>query len=333
MQPPKVSVVIPVYNCERYIGDAIRSVQAQTYPASEIIVVDDGSSDGTSAAVQACSGVKYLRQQNRGEPAARNLGIQHAAGDLIAFLDGDDLWTPDKLALQLPCLQAHPAWAMIYSDMATFDDRGVIDGSVKQRFQITFPQGNIFRQLFQETLFGSGSVVVHKEVFHKIGMFDESLLVGSDYEMWLRIARHFEVGYIDKPLLLYRQHSSMSTLNLGRALQDGMPWEAVVLKKVLKGYPAIAAECGRSLVNRRLAKPFACMGHTLLRLGDHTHARPMFRQALRYWPANRSYAFFYLATFAKPGCLAVARRIFGRRNRGDSSEGTRASGASHAAAL
>lgn len=252
MQPPKVSVVIPVYNCERYIGDAIHSVQAQTYPASEIIVVDDGSSDGTAAAVQACSGVKYLRQQNRGEPAARNLGIQHAAGDLIAFLDGDDLWTPDKLALQIPCLQAHPAWAMIYSDMATFDDQGVIDGSVKERFQITFPQGNIFRQLFQETLFGSGSVVVRKDVFHKVGMFDESLLVGSDYEMWLRIARHFEVGYVDKPLLMYRQHSSMSTLNLGRALQHGMPWEAVVLKKVLEGYPAVAAECGRSLVNRRL---------------------------------------------------------------------------------
>jgi len=315
MPTSRVSVIIPVYNCERYIADAIRSVQAQTHPPFEIIVVDDGSTDKTGAVVRACGTVKYLRQENRGEPAARNLGIEHAAGDLIAFLDGDDLWTPDKLAVQVPYLEEHPGYAMVYGDMTTFDDRGTIDESVKQRFHITFPEGNIFLPLFKETLFGSGSVVVRKECFHKVGPFDESLLVGSDYEMWLRIARNFAVGYVDRPVLMYRQHSSMSTLNLGRALQDGMPWEVLVLTKILARYPAIPAECGWSVINQRLAKPYACMGHTLLRVQDHANARRMFRKALRHWPTNKSYGLFYLATFARPSHLAAVRRIYGKLNR------------------
>jgi glycosyltransferase involved in cell wall biosynthesis len=274
--------------------------------------VDDGSRDGTASVVQGYRGsVKYLRQENRGEPAARNLGIRNARGSYIAFLDGDDLWTPDKLAVQMEYFDKNQSCDLVYSDMKTFDDEGVIEESVKKRFNIIFPRGNIFRQLFRETLFGSGSVVLRKRCFETIGFFDETLLVGSDYEMWLRIARRFEVGYIDRPLLMYRQHPTMATRSLGRVLQHGMPWEVVVLKRTLELHPGIIEELGMSAINQRLSKPYACMGHTFLQQQNHLNARGMFREALAHWPTNLQYRLFYLATFTRPYHLAGIRKLYG----------------------
>src|SRR5690242_5053753 len=109
MERATVSVIIPAYNSERYIADALRSVLAQTYMPQEIIVVDDGSSDGTARALDPFrSTIRYIYQKNRGEPAARNTGMREAKGDYIAFLDADDLWLPEKLDLQMTYLAAHP---------------------------------------------------------------------------------------------------------------------------------------------------------------------------------------------------------------------------------
>src|SRR5579872_3523283 len=200
MQSATVSVIIPAYDSERYVADAVRSVLAQTYRPYEIIVVDDGSTDGTARALEAFGGeIRYLHQDNRGEPAARNTGMRAATGEYIAFLDSDDLWLPQKLELQMAYFAVHPACAFVYSDMSTFDENGVMDASVKVRFNITFPSGNIFRALFRETLFGSGSVVFRRTCLEKVGYFDEDFLVGSDYEMWLRIALHYECGVVDLP--------------------------------------------------------------------------------------------------------------------------------------
>ena len=103
-----VSVVIPVYNAARFLADAIRSVQAQRHPRIEIIVVDDGSTDGSGEVARSFAGVRCLRQANGGIAAARNAGVHEARGNLLAFLDADDLWTPGKLALQLDVLRADP---------------------------------------------------------------------------------------------------------------------------------------------------------------------------------------------------------------------------------
>ena len=169
----RVSVVIPTYDCAQYIGKAIDSVLTQTYRPWKIIVVDDGSTDGTSDVLGLYKGmVKYLRQENRGEPAARNLGIRSAVAEFIACLDADDLWLPEKLELQMAYFASHPSVRPRYTDMKTFDETGVLDESVKARYNLTFPRGNIFRPLFCETLFGSGSVVFRKECVDKVGYFD-----------------------------------------------------------------------------------------------------------------------------------------------------------------
>jgi Glycosyl transferase family group 2 len=235
--------------------------------------------------------------------------MRAATGEYIAFLDADDLWLPQKLELQMAYFAVHPACAFVYSDMSTFDENGVADASVKVRFNITFPSGNIFRALFRETLFGSGSVVFRKACLEKVGYFDEDFLVGSDYEMWLRMALHYECGVVDTPLLRYRQHPHMSTRGLGRAMCDGVPWEVKALKKILRLYPQAAEELGRTMIKQRLSKPFADMAHTWLQMGEHQQARRLFRQAMAYWPGNWRYWPFYLATFLTPSQIAGLRKL------------------------
>jgi glycosyltransferase involved in cell wall biosynthesis len=311
MHRAKVSVIIPAYNSELYIADALRSILAQTYLPQEIIVVDDGSCDGTARALDPfLPAIRYIYQNNGGEPAARNTGMREAKGDYIAFLDADDLWVPEKLDLQMAYLAAHPEYAFVYSDMSTFDENGIVDRSVKARFNITFPTGNIFRALFHETLFGSGTVLFHRECLEKAGYFDEELLVGSDYEMWLRMAQHVEMGVVDKPLLLYRQHSTMSTRSLGRAMRGGVPWEVLALNKVLCSYPEASQQLGRSVVKRRLAKPYADLAHTWLQQRNHKNARKLFGRAIAYSPAEWQYSLFYLATFLPPARMEGLRRLY-----------------------
>lgn len=311
MQPAKVSVVIPAYNCERFIAAALDSVLAQTYQPSEIIVVDDGSRDGTAGVLRSYAGrIRCLYQENRGEPAARNLGVRHASGEFIAFLDGDDLWLPQKLQLQMDYFDTHPACALVYTDMKTFDEHGVIEESVRERFNIIFPSGNIFPQLFRETLFGSGSVVCRRACLDRVGLFDEKLLNGSDYEMWLRIARHFEVGYIDQPVMMYRQHANMSTRTQGRLVPDEVPWEAVALTRIVELYPEVVQELGKREVNHRFSKPHATLAHLHLRLGDHATARRQFVRAIAYWPSNWQYWMFYMASFLRPAQMMKVKKFY-----------------------
>jgi glycosyltransferase involved in cell wall biosynthesis len=311
MQRAMVSVVIPVYNNEPYIAAAVKSVLSQTLPPEEIIVVDDGSTDGTAAALKSFgNSIKYVYQQNRGEPSARNTGIRESTSEYIAFLDGDDLWRANKLELQMEYLHKHPNCALVYTDMSTFDENGIIDASVKDRLQVPLPSGHIFAALFKTALFGSGSVVFRKACIDSVGYFDEELLVGSDYEMWLRIARHFELGAVDQPLLMYRHHAAMSTRGIGLKMCKGVPWEVTVLGKILRLYPETMDELGMSTVNRRMARPYAGLAQTSFRRSDHGSARDLVRKAIRYWPTNASYWTLYGATFFHPAQIAVARKLY-----------------------
>lgn len=311
MERLKISAVIPAYNAERYVAAAVDSVLAQTYPAFEVIVVDDGSIDGTAAVLTRYGNtIRYIRQENRGEPAARNSGIRNATGDFIAFLDADDLWTPDKLQLQAEYLQAHKNCALVYSDMATFSETGTVLRSFRERFKFPFVAGKIFTQLFSRNMFGSGSVVFRKSCVDVVGWFDESLLIGSDYEMWLRITRHFEAGYVDKALLLYRQHPGMSTRGLGQVLQGQDPWQVIVLKKILRQYPEAEKELGKSLIERRMSRPFAILGFNLFTKKDYAHSRQMLRRALDYWPTNLQYRLVYLLTLLPPPQVEMVRKLY-----------------------
>ena len=313
MAPKKITALIPTYNCERYICDAIDSVLAQTYPVHEVIVVDDGSADKTeSVLARYGTRIKYIRQANAGPPAARNTGIARATGDFIALLDSDDMWLPEKLERQVKYLEKHVECGLVYTDMKTFDDTGIIEESVKVTRNLTLPSGHIFPQVFAETLFQTSAVLIRKTCVDAVGTFDASLRMGDDYELFMRIARHYELGYVDQPLVLYRQHPSQGTRTWGKQLQQGVPWEFLVLKKIVDAYPAMIEELGRSKVRQRLSKPYFAIAYACLAEGDHKNARKLLRGALRYWPGNLGYLRYYLMSFLGPQTLATVRGLYER---------------------
>lgn len=311
MASTKISALIPTYNCERYICDAVDSVLAQTYPVHEVIVVDDGSTDQTRAILARYGQrIRYIRQVNAGPPAARNTGIAHAKGDFIALLDSDDLWVPRKLERQMDYLGNRPECGLIYTDMKTFDETGIIEESVKASRNLTLPSGRIFPQMFAETLFQTSAVLIRKSCIDTVGPFDTSLRMGDDYEFFMRISRHYELGYVDEPLVLYRQHPDQGTRTWGKQLQQGVPWEFLVLKKIVDAYPAMIEELGRSQVYQRLSKPYFALAYACMAEGDHKNGRKLLQGALRYWPGNLGYLRYYLMTFLRPETLAKVRGLY-----------------------
>jgi glycosyltransferase involved in cell wall biosynthesis len=312
-EPAAVSVIIPAYNCEQYVAEALDSVFAQTLYPHEIFVVDDGSTDGTRRVLDAyIPQIIYVYQHNRGAAAARNNAIRRATGDFIAFLDADDLWLPEMLASQIDCFRKHPTCGLVYTDMKMFDASGIIHESVRDWLGMSMPVGYVFPELFWETLFCPSSVLCRRECFDEVGLFDDTLRHGDDYQMWLRIARRFELGCVDKPLMMYRQHPEMLTRRVGQKLINGMPWETRILRSVLDLHPEIIEELGERTVCRRLAKPYFYLACGAIASGEHRQARFLLREALRGWPSNLRYVLLYLATFFSPPQVAMIRNTYHR---------------------
>lgn len=186
---PKVSVIIPTYNRERFIADAIDSVLTQTYDDFEVIVVDDGSSDGTPAILSryADDRLIHLRQNNNGRSRARNRALAIARGKYIAFLDSDDVYLPDKLALQVSFLDSHPDVGMIYTSAACIDEEG---RGINYRY-VASVSGDIYRHIafFEPVTITLPTVMARRSVFDRAGMFDERMERFEDTDMWRRISK------------------------------------------------------------------------------------------------------------------------------------------------
>lgn len=225
----KVSVIIPTYNSAQYIKEALNSVFSQTYKNIEVIVIDDGSTDNTKQVLDefllskgfrienkenGChytlnakpyTLISYFYQENKGPASARNRGIQEARGEYIAFLDADDLWLPEKLEKQLKLFKMDQRLKFVYC--GEYLVRPGEDGTrceVKLEKSLQKGRG---QQFLLKNCVGSASVVVaNRECFCNVGLFDESLKVAEDWDMWLRIYRKFPFGYIKEPLVKIRAH-------------------------------------------------------------------------------------------------------------------------------
>jgi glycosyltransferase involved in cell wall biosynthesis len=199
---PFVSVIIPTHTRRRRVLEAIASVRAQCdCPAGEIIVIDDGSTDGTDTAVaEFADGVRYVRQDQHGVAAARNRGAAVARGEWLAFLDSDDLWKPRKLAAQLTFHAAHPELSVSQTDEVWFrHGRRVNPRSYHRK-----PSGDIFLPSLHRCLVSPSAVMMRRETFVGLGGFDEGLDVCEDYDLWLRVASRMHVGLIRQPLVIKR---------------------------------------------------------------------------------------------------------------------------------
>lgn len=212
-RPPLVSVVIPNYNYGRYLKNAIESVLEQTYPHVEVIVVDDGSTDDSERVVQDYSErVRWLKQANQGVSAARNRGIRESQGALVAFLDADDAWRADKLAQQVPRF-TRPGVGMVYSGVRFVDEPGR-----PLRTRVVGESGRVLRGM--ALMRGPGvpasgsSAVLRRECLDRIGGFDVTLSTAADWDMWRRVACHYEIEMVREPLIDYRLHGSAMHKNV-----------------------------------------------------------------------------------------------------------------------
>lgn len=209
---PLVSVIIPAFNSEKYIADAIDSILEQTYKNLEIIIVDDGSTDNTAETVRRYISIqttdhrpqtiRYIYQENKGPAAARNRGIKEAKGEYIAFLDSDDIWLPEKLELQIRCFLDNNPLGFIYTGYYAIDEsREVLGmGNIKN-----FLKKEVFKKLFLKNVISTAStVMVKKECFDVVGLFDENLAVAEDWDMWWRIIKKYDFYCLSKPLVKVR---------------------------------------------------------------------------------------------------------------------------------
>lgn len=203
----KVSVIIPTFNRASFLKEALDSVLSQSYRDFELIVVDDGSTDSTRELVEGCQrshlqSIKliYIYQENQGVSAARNRGLKAARGEYIAFLDSDDLWVKDKLQIQMTWMEANPHTLVCYTDEIWIRWGKRINPMKKhQKYS-----GWIFEKCLPLCIISPSSILLRKEIFHKVGFFDETLPVCEDYDLWLRIAKDYLIHFIPKPLIIKR---------------------------------------------------------------------------------------------------------------------------------
>jgi glycosyltransferase involved in cell wall biosynthesis len=212
---PKISVIIPAYNCAITIKETIESVLNQSFSDLELIVINDGSTDSTLNIVSEMkdSRIKIFSYPNAGGNVSRNRGINHAIGEFISFLDADDIWTPDKLATQLQAIDKNPTTKVAYSWTDYIDENGKF---VSSGTHISH-QGYVYEQLLVKNFLENGSnPLICKDALHHCGGFDESLVAGQDWDMWLRLAREFNFVAVPEVQILYRISANSLSCNLAR---------------------------------------------------------------------------------------------------------------------
>jgi len=198
---PEVSVIIPTHNRGWILKDAIDSVLAQDYTDYELIVVDDGSTDNTRQILDSYGrDIAVVQQPNRGVSAARNRGIDASRGGLIAFLDSDDLWLPQKLSRQVDFFKTNPA-ALICQTEETWVRNGVRVNPKRRHQKLS---GMIFEPSLALCLVSPSAVMIRKTLFEAVGRFDERLPACEDYDLWLRVSCRYPVFLIDEPLIIKR---------------------------------------------------------------------------------------------------------------------------------
>lgn len=309
-----ITVVIPCYNASRWIAPSLRSVFAQEWPALEVLVVDDGSTDGSVELVRSqFPSVRILQQRNAGAAAARNAGIEAARGDWIAFIDADDWWLPGKLQAQMDLLAGRPEARMAcaaWQGWPSEDAEPTPEVLERLRQSPTGTGGTASGWIYPELLTGcyvwTSTVLARADFLRQLGGFDTSLKVGEDYDLWLRASRQTPILRVRRPMALYRLHPHSLTKQI--PLRNH---EAEVVGRALRQW-GYASPDGRRAdpgeVARSLARTWHTFGAAHLREG---HMRLALTGALRsiglYWKAPAGWkltAKVLLRAVSRPAALS-----------------------------
>jgi glycosyltransferase involved in cell wall biosynthesis len=238
---PVVTVIMPAYEAAAFVGEAIASVLAQTFPDWELLVVDDGSTDGTAGVVAAYDDprIRLLALEHSGLPAvARNRGLAASESRYVAFLDADDLWRPDKLARQVALADSRPDVGLVHTGFERLRD-GVLEPFPTPP-GLTAP-GSQFERLALGNYVANSTVLLRRDLLTRQGLFDEDprLRGTEDFELWLRLSPHTTFAYVDELLAVYRLHPG----NLGQGRQMGLGY-VTAMEKMERLHPELAAGLG-----------------------------------------------------------------------------------------
>jgi glycosyltransferase involved in cell wall biosynthesis len=244
VSPPLVSVIVPAFNAAQTLPDTLDSILAQTFRNFELIVVDDGSTDGTRTLLERVRDprMRVIGGSNRGLAAARNRGIEHAHGQLLTFIDADDRWTPDKLEDQVEALERNPDAVAAYSWTAFIDQNG--------RFLFAKEpsncSGNVYAELLRSCFVASGSnVLVRRSAVDAAGAFDTTLPAAQDWEFCLRLAARWPFALVPRYQVLYRIQEGTMSGNADRC-EDAC---VAICERAFGNNPLLAARRRESLSN------------------------------------------------------------------------------------
>jgi glycosyltransferase involved in cell wall biosynthesis len=291
---PLVSVIMPCFNHARYVEESIKSVLNQTERDLELILVDDGSTDGSPEVIEATSAgngrVKPLyHPTNQGASHSRNDGLNHATGEYVAFCDADDLWLPEKLEKQLELFSRFPVVDIAYSDTKIINSAGEETGAL---FSDRFPvpgsgNGNLFYDLCVRNFINMQSALVRRKAIHPENYFDPNIRWVEDWLFWIKLARNTSFIYSPEPLGLYRVHEGSSAATQAQGL----------IQNRIKVYTQILGFADR-LPRRVLSEIFYRMGVGLAQL-KQSEAKRSYADALMHNPLHWKAAVRLLLSYAR----------------------------------
>lgn len=308
-----ISVITPVFNDEKTIARAVKSILEQSYKDLEIIIVDDGSTDNTRTEIEKFGDkVNYTYQENAGPAAARNTALKQAKGQWIAFLDADDRWLPDKLEKQMSLLQRNPElkWCCVnryQSDgerKAAFGDENKIKKALGER--------DYFENYFLASADGvcpiiTSCLIVRRDIFDKLGGFNTDYLRGQDIDMWWRIAHYYPaIGYSPEPLVIrYLEDENPVTRKRRRA-----EWKGTIRRKLIAEHYRQAEKNNSLDVFRPFAKMMLCEGLLAMVFGGYKkQARQTVKQFPSLIPVHWKVAVYMLTVFPRLTSFLGAKAI------------------------
>ena len=310
-----VSVVIPSFNGERYIGESLASVLAQTHVDVEAIVVDDGSTDRSVTIARGFRDprVRVITQANAGVAAARNRGVAEASGEYVAFLDQDDAWLPEKLTQQLPLLGASAAVGLVYCDCFLVAETGAPLGRWSERYPLR--RGRLFDRLIVEATVPISTVLLRRSTFGAVGGFRTRYRFVEDLDLLLRVAALHTIEVVDRPLAKYRLHAASTSRTLGIEIA------AEEFGQLCDEWMARDAARGPS-ISRALARYHYLAGKTAFYQGNTDLARRYLAESVARDPRTRTRLFAAVVRHC-PGLLSRARQLVQRlRGRAGATPGT-----------
>jgi glycosyltransferase involved in cell wall biosynthesis len=296
----RVSVVIPAHNAGPFLGEALDSVFAQGLDDPEVVVVDDGSTDDTTRVARSYGrGVQLLSQPRSGSGHARNRGLEATSGELVAFLDADDVWVAEKSRLQLPRLEEDPGLGLVFSDMISFRDGRPDDRTYFQ--ERGFDGRCTPSAIFLHDIVSTPTVILRRACLDAVGRFDETLPIGQDTDLWLRIVLEFPFAVVNRPLVRRRLHAGNTTKNQRLLVRCSREiWKRYV-DRCIEKEPEMRERLQDELRQRQWDHGFV-EGCCLLREGRPRQARHHLGEAIRAAPLRpRPYAFYLLSYLGAAG--------------------------------